>query len=49
MRNLGDEEEDTFEGGKRRAGTALNGYAAKKRRKQSKPIRLGNDPVGSEV
>ena len=45
---LGDEEDEREYDGKRRAGTTLNGYGSKKRRKQSKPIRLGSDSVGSE-
>jgi len=39
-----DEDERDYDG--KRPGAPMNGLASKKRRKQSKPIRLGNDSMG---
>ena len=42
----GDEDERDYDG--KRPGAPLNGLSSKKRRKQSKPIRLGSDSIASE-
>jgi hypothetical protein len=39
-----DDDERDYDG--KRPGAPMNGLASKKRRKQSKPIRLGNDSIG---
>ena len=41
-----DDDERDYDG--KRPGGPMNGLASKKRRKQSKPIRLGNDSIGGE-
>ena len=42
------EEDDRIDLGNKRLGGHLNGFSSKKRRKQSKPIRLGGDSIQDE-